>query len=90
MEEAINFAKNNFGIKRFEFDNDNKLNILQNKILNNDNAIKILKENRFPTTLDEYKKLSDEQLQIRIKRMLELLLEDVPIMETATVRGNGI
>lgn len=76
-------------VQSLNYFNKNKLNILQNKILNNDKAIKILKENNLPTTLNEYKKLSDEQLQKRMENMLQLLLEDVPIMGTATVRGNG-
>lgn len=69
--------------------NKNKLDILKNKILNNEDAIRILKENNLSVKFEDYCNLPEEQLKSKISQIVELVCHDVPITETATVRGNG-
>ncbi len=76
-------------LQSLKYFDENKLSILQNKILNDKKSIDILKANNISVNFEDYKKLKDEDLNSKLKEILALLIDVNPVTNTATVRGNS-
>ncbi len=69
--------------------NRNALNILKNKILNNDVATKIMRDNNISTNIKDYENLPKEQLNKKVVNIIATIGDSAPITETGTLRGNS-
>lgn len=72
-----------------EYFNKNALDILKNKILNNDVATKIMKDNNISINIKDYENLPKEQLNKKVVKIIATIGDSTPITETGTLRGNS-
>lgn len=67
----------------------NKFSILKNKIFTDADSVAILKQNNISVNIDDYAALGEKELTEQTTKILELLGDVKPVLDTATIRGNS-